>query len=106
MRARALARYQKRICDKRFIRVQHRVPRDPERACQRARGGKARSREQRPFENRLPQLIVDWWYIGQPDCGSILRAGVGGFAGRFKLVPFAVKVALYQLPFSEEHCNK
>jgi hypothetical protein len=27
--------------------------------------------------------------------GSTFRGGIGGFAGRFKVVPFAAKVALY-----------
>src|SRR5713101_6395731 len=32
----------------------------------------------------------------------ILKAGMGGFAGRFKVVPFAAKVALCLLPFLDE----
>jgi len=54
MRARALPRFQQRIPNKRFICVEDRVPRNSERACQSARGRKARSRRQLLFENRLP----------------------------------------------------
>ena len=59
MRPRALARCQQRICIERFICVENRVPRDSERTCQSACRGKARSRGQLLFENRLAQLIVD-----------------------------------------------
>ena len=59
VRTRALTRRQQRIRNKRFICVEDRVPRDSERTRQSACGGKARSRGQLLFENRLPQLIVD-----------------------------------------------
>ena len=59
VRARALARSQQRIGNKRFIGVEDGVARDSERACQSAGGRKARSRGQLLLENRPAQLIVD-----------------------------------------------
>lgn len=58
VRARTLLRCQQRIRSKSLICVDDRVPADSECACQRARGGKVRSRGQPLFENRLPELIV------------------------------------------------
>ena len=99
VRPRPLALCQQRICEKRFICVQNRVPRDSERTSQRACGGKARSRRQLLFENGLPQLIVDLAvqrarrlrFDPQGRHGRVSRALQSG--------TFAAKVALYQLPF-------
>jgi hypothetical protein len=79
--ARALARGQQRICNKRFICVEDGVSRDSERACQSACGGKTCSRGQLLFENRLPQLIVN--LAVQRACG--LRLDLQGRHGRVRL---------------------
>jgi hypothetical protein len=59
VRARTLVRCQQRNRNKSFICVDDRVPGDSECPCQRARGGKARSRGEPLFENRLPELIIE-----------------------------------------------
>jgi hypothetical protein len=78
--ARALARGQQRICNKRFICVEDGVSRDSERACQSACRGKTCSRGQLLFENRLPHLIVN--LAVQRACG--LRLDLQGRHGRVR----------------------
>jgi catechol 2,3-dioxygenase-like lactoylglutathione lyase family enzyme len=57
--------------------------------------------------------LYTWRYNGQADCALIFRVGIGGFAERFKVVPFSAKVALYLVPFLDEqlqsvdmHCRE